>query len=30
VHVKGIINRLQPDVLLNVTALQPLGGTCGS
>ena len=30
VHVKGIINRLQPDVLLNVTALQPLGGACGN
>jgi mono/diheme cytochrome c family protein len=29
VHVKGIINRIQPDALLNVTALQPLGGTCG-
>jgi len=30
VQVKGIINRTQPDVLLNVTALQPLGGTCAN
>ena len=29
VHVKGIINRILPDALLNVTALQPIGGTCG-
>ena len=28
VFVKGIINRVQPDALLNVTALEPLGGKC--
>jgi hypothetical protein len=29
VHLKGIINRIPPDVLLNVTTLQSLGGACG-
>ena len=28
VLVKGIINRVRPDALLNVTALQPLGDRC--
>ena len=28
VFVKGIINRVKPEPLLNITALKPVGGTC--